>query len=152
MPAEGLSSAQAALATILEGQSATAGLAWFREQGGHVANQVWYGLRSTLEASISEREGIYAEPQHLRPTAQQITQMQTRDAKGYMQQVEVLVRQKGSTDIISVPYTSIGRQLRSRQAIVREALDIYSGDNAEKYGQVVLGAVYTGTYEAVPAE
>jgi hypothetical protein len=144
--------ANAALASILQGLSATQGLNWFRSIGGHVGNETWYQLRGQVEASIALREGIYNEPQHLRPTAQEIQTMQTKGARGYIQQVEVLVRAKGSTDVISVPYSSQGKTLRSRQAIVREAISVYGGENAKKYGQTVLGAVYTGTYELAPQE
>lgn len=144
--------ANAALASILEGKTASAGLSWFRSIGGHIANQTWYHLRGQLEASIAAREGIYNEPQHLRPTAEQIHKWDTQTARGYIQQVEVLVHPKGSTEVISVPYSSQGKILRSRQAIIREALSIYGGENASKYEQRVLGAVYTGTYQLAPRE
>jgi hypothetical protein len=142
--------AQFALASILQGQSANAGLSAFRQSGGHVANETWYRLRGELEAMVAAREGIYNEPQHLRPTAQEIQQWSTTNAKGYVQQVEVLVRERETNTVISVPYSAMSNLLRSRQAIVREALSVYSDSNAEKYNQQILGAVYTGTYQAVP--
>ena len=144
--------ASAALASVLEGMSATQGLRWFRSIGGHVATQTWYAARAHIEATISAREGIYNEEQRLRPTASEIIKWSTPSARGYVQKVEVLVRERATNAVISAPYSSMGKRLRSRQAIVREALSIYSGDQAEKYGQQILGAVYTGTYQAVPME
>lgn len=152
MPTGSLPPANAALNSILQGLSATAGLSWYRSLGGRISNQIWYQLRGELEASLAAREGIYDEPQHLRPTQESIRQWTTSKARGYIQQVEVLVHERDTGQVVSVPYSSMGRTLRSRAAIVREALDIYSGSNAEKYGQRVLGAIYTGTYQAVPLE
>jgi hypothetical protein len=99
---------------------------------------------------MAAREGVYNEPQHLRPTAAEIQQWSTTNAKGYVQQVEVLVRERETNTVISVPYSSMGQILRSRQAVVREALGVYSDSNAQKYNQQILGAVYTGTYQAIP--
>lgn len=150
MPTENPVPAQFALQSVLEGLSARAGLRAFRESGGRVGNSTWFQLRGEMERMVSDREGVYNEPQRLRPVASEIQQWTTQRAKGYFQQVEVLVRERATGTVISVPYTSISRNLRSRNAIIKEALDVYSDDNAQKYNQVILGAVYSGTFQAVP--
>lgn len=150
MPTENPVPAQFALQSVLEGLSARAGLRAFREAGGRVGNSTWFQLRGEVERTVSAREGIYNEPQRLRPVASEVQQWTTKGAKGYFQQVEVLVRERATGTVISVPYTSVGRNLRSRNAIIKEALDVYSDDNAKKYNQSVLGAVYSGTFQAVP--
>jgi len=146
------SAAQWALYAIQQGWSATAGLDRFRAEGGHIANATWYRLTGELQRTISDRQDIYSQNVNLRPTASEIRTWTTSKARGYIQQVEVLVRDKATGEIISVPYSGLGRSLRSRRAVINEALSVYSDENAERYGQQVLGAVYTGTYEAVPAE
>lgn len=150
MEGEPVSAAQFALDAILQGYSARAGLSAFREAGGHVASQTWFKLTGELQASLADREGIYNEPTHLRPVASEIRTWTTAKARGYIQQVEVLVRDKGSGEIISVPFSVHGRTLVSRRVAMNQALDVYSDDNAERYGQQILGAIYTGTYEARP--
>ena len=150
MPTDNPVPAQFALQSVLEGLSARVALAAFRAAGGHVASQTWFQLRGEMERMVSAREGIYSEPQHLVPTANEIQQWTTKNAKGYIQQVEVLVRERDTGTVISVPYSSISSSLRSRQSVVEEALNIYSDDNAKKYNQQVLGAVYSGTFQAVP--
>jgi len=150
MPTDNPVPATWALQSVLEGLSASAALREYRAAGGHVASQTWYQLRGQMESFVSEREGIYNEPQHLRPTSAEIQTWTTSKASGYVQQVEVLVRERETGQIVSVPYSAVSNKLRSRQAIVRAALDIYSDDNAKKYNQQVLGAVYTGTFQAVP--
>ena len=141
-----------ALQGVQEGLSASAALRDFRAAGGHVADSTWYKVYGEVAAQISLREGIYDEPQNLRPVASEIQQWTTVRATGYVQQVEVLVRDRGTGEIISVPYSSMGKTLRSRRAVIAEALDVYSDENAEKYNQQILGAVYTGTYAASPGE
>jgi hypothetical protein len=140
-----------ALQAVQAGLSARAGLREFREAGGHVGDSTWYKVYGEVAAHISLREGIYSEPQNLRPVASEIQQWTTSKATGYIQQIEVLVRERGTGEIISVPYSAMGRTLRSRRNIINEALNVYSDENAQKYNQQILGAVYTGTYQAVPA-
>ena len=62
----------------------------------------------------------------------------------------MLARDRDTGEVISIPFSLTGRTLRSRHAVLKEALSIYSDDNAKRYNQQILGAVYTGTYEAVP--
>jgi|SRR6266702_8422299 len=147
---EDLSIAQWALAAIQDGLSANAGLQQFREQGGHVATQTWFRVTAELQASLAGREGVYDEPTNRIPTAGEIQHWTTQTAKGYIQQVEVLARDRDTGEVISIPFSLTGRTLRSRHAALKEALSIYSDDNAKRYNQQILGAVYTGTYQAVP--
>jgi hypothetical protein len=100
---------------------------------------------------LAMREGIYNEPQHLRPVAGEISTWTTAKAKGFIQQVEVLVRDRASGEIVSVPFSLQGRSLVSRRSAIKAALSVYSDENAVKYDQQILGAVYTGTYQAIPA-
>jgi len=151
MPTDDFNIAQWALQAVQGGLSARQGLAEFREAGGRVANQTWYRVTGEIQATLAAREGIYDEPLNLRPVAQEIQTWTTAKARGYIQQVEVLVREKATGQIISVPFSVQGRSLVSRRNAIRQALDVYSDDNAKRYNQQILGAVYTGTYEARPA-
>lgn len=99
---------------------------------------------------LASKEGIYDEPVDLVPAAEHIQTWTTSKARGFIQQVEVLARDKATGEIISVPFSVSGRSLVSRREAVNQALDVYTSDNAEKYDQAILGAVYTGTFEAVP--
>jgi hypothetical protein len=139
-----------ALDAIMSGLSAREGLRQFRESGGHVASGTWFKLTGQLQAMLAEREGVYNEPVNRRPVASEIKTWSTAKAKGYIQQVEVLVKDRASGEIISVPFSVTGRSLASRRSVVNKALDIYSDDNAQRYNQQILGAVYTGTYQATP--
>ncbi len=151
MATSNYNAAEWALASQLDGKSARQGLSDYRSRGGKIASQTWYHLVGEIQAMLSSREGIYDEPVNLRPVASEIQTWTTAKAKGYIQQVEVLVRERSTGQIISVPFSVNGRTLVSRRNAILQALTVYSDDNAEKYDQQVLGAVYTGTYEARPA-
>ena len=144
--------AQWALQAVQEGLSARAGLSAFREAGGHVQDSTWFKVYSEVAATVSLREGIYNEPQNLRPVAAEIQPWTTIKASGYVQQVEVLVRDRGTGEIISIPYSAMGRSLQSRRAVIAKALEVYGQEGHSGPPQTILGAVYTGTYQAVPSE
>jgi hypothetical protein len=152
MPTNDLNAAQFALAAVQEGLSARAGLGAYRESGGKIANETWYRLVGEIQASLADREGIYDEPIDEVPYAHQIKTWTTAKAKGYIQQVEVIVREKSTGQIISVPFSVTGHKLVTRRQAMQQALDIYSDENAQKYDQQILGAVYSGTYHARPKE
>jgi hypothetical protein len=140
----------AALDAILSGYSARAGLAAYRQSGGRVATGTWYKLTGELQAMLAAREGIYDEPINRRPVASEIQRWDTAKAKGYIQQVEVLVRDRSTGEIMSIPFSVTGRTLVARSTALAKALEVYGGENLKKYPQQLLGAVYTGTYQAVP--
>jgi hypothetical protein len=152
MSTDSLNAAQWALLAIQEGWSASAGLDRFRAEGGHIANASWYKLTGEIQSSLQNRAGQYNEPLNLRPVGAEIKTWTTAKASGYIQQVEVLVREKATGEIISVPFSVTGRALVSRRNALQQALSVYSDDNAKKYNQQVLGAVYSGTYQAIPSE
>jgi len=141
-----------ALDAIQKGLSAREGLQAFREAGGRIANQTWFKLTGELQAMLAEREGVLDEPHNRIPTASEIKRWGTTNAKGFIQQVEVLARDRETGQIISIPFSHTAKTLRSRRAVLKDALSVYSDDNAQRYNQSILGAVYTGTYEAVPEE
>jgi len=134
------------------GLSATQGLYAYRGSGGHIGNQSWYRLWGELQAIQARVGQEFGAQQNLRPTANEIQTWTTSKARGYVQQVEIIAREKATGTLISIPYTSISSTLRSRESVVREALDVYSDDNAAKYNQAILTGIYTGTYQAAPNE
>jgi len=152
MPVGDLSPAQWALLAVEDGWSATAGLDRFRAEGGAIRNDTWYRMYSEIKTSLAGRAGTYNEPVNRIPTASEVKQWTTAHAKGYIQQVEVLVRDKTTGEVYSAPFSLAGKTLRSRAAVLKHALEQYTGDSEEKYAQKVLGAIYTGTYQMIPNE
>ncbi len=141
-----------ALGAILAGQSASEGLRLFRQAGGRIADRTWYRLTGELQAMLARREGIYDEPLNRRPIATEIQTWEKWRGRGYIQQVEVLVRDRDTGEIISVPYSHMTRALVSRKQAIRHALTNITPEGTDGDKQQILGAVYSGTYQGAMTE
>ena len=139
----------AVLDALNEGKSATAGLAAYRAAGGEVRTQTWYRLHGEVQSALAGRISEASAPLNRRPTGDEVTTWTTRNAAGYLQQIEVLVRDRQTGEVMAKPYSVTGDTMRSRGAAISEALDAYMG-NADQYEEQVLGAVHVGAYELVP--
>jgi hypothetical protein len=142
----------AAMGSILSGQSASAGLRSFRLAGGRIASQTWFHLTGELQAMLARREGVYDEPVNRRPTADQIETWDKWKGKGYIQQVEVLVRDRDTQQIISIPFSHLTRILKSRKSVIQDALATITPEGTDGDKQQILGAVYAGTYQGAQTE
>ncbi len=142
----------AALGAILSGMSATRGLAYFRSLGGRIADRTWYRLTGELQAMLARREGIYNEPLHRRPVAEEIETWEKFRGRGFVQQVEVIVRDRDTNEILSVPFSHVTRRLVSRKEVIRDALTTITPEGTDGDRQQILGAVYTGTYQGLQEE
>jgi hypothetical protein len=79
--------------------------------------------------------------------------MTTKRRTGYLQTVEVYTRVKG-TDIVSVrPFMFTTDTLMTRGNAVTQALTLMQqGVDEDRYEEVLLGGVYTGTRRMAPGE
>lgn len=152
MPDGGISPAQWAWMAIQEGWSATRGLREFRAAGGHLADSTWHRLYAEIKNSVATITEKLGQGIGRVPVASEIQIWETASAKGYIQQVEVLIRDRATNEIISIPFSLSGKTLRSRNTALKAALDTYRPDSVSGEGQQILGAVYTGTYEMRPKE
>lgn len=150
MATDGLSPAQWALLAVESGWSARAGLERFRAEGGHIRDATWNRLTAEIRSNISGRAVKYSEPVNRIPVAAEIKRWETTNARGYIQQVEVLVRDKATGLVMSRPFSLASKTLVSRNTALKKALETYGGDNEGNYPEVILGAVYSGTYQMVP--
>ena len=143
----------AVLDSIATGQSASAGLAAYRAAGGEVRTQTWYRLHGEVQASLAGRIQEAAAPLNRRPTGEEVQTMSTTSAKGYLQQIEVLVRNRGTGEVEAKPFSVTGDQLISRGNAISQALDAFAGGVEEgSFEEQVLGAVHVGAYQMVPSE
>lgn len=143
----------AVLDAIASGQSASSSLAAYRAAGGEVRTQTWYRLHGEVQASLGDRISEAAAPLNRRPTGDEVQTMSTRTASGFLQQVEVLVRNRQTGEVEAKPFSVTGDRLVSRGAAVSQALDTFAAGVEEgNYSEQVLGAVHVGAYELVPEE
>lgn len=141
----------AVLDAIGSGQSASASLKGYRAAGGEVRTQTWYRLFGEVQGALGNRLSEASAPLHRRPAQEEVTQWSTRNAAGFLQQVEVLVRDRATGEVSARPFSVTGDQLRSRGSVISEALDVFAGGVEDgPYEEQILGAVHVGAYELVP--
>lgn len=132
-------------------QSASASLKAYRAAGGEVRTQTWYRLFGEVQGALGNRISEATAPLNRRPTAEETTTWSTRNAAGFLQQVEVLVRDRDTGEVSARPFSVTGPRLQSRGAVISQALDVFdSGVEEGSFSEQILGAVHVGAYELVP--
>lgn len=139
----------AAIRAVREGLSARAGLSAFRGGGGSIRDATWFRAYSEAKSAVAGRERELAAPQNRAPSREELQTWTTRGAAGILQQVEVFVRDLATGEVVPIPYSVTSDAGVSRQIAIGEALGAIA-DEAEGYGQVVLGAAHVGAFEMVP--
>lgn len=142
----------AAISSIKQGLSANEGLKQFRAAGGHVGRSAWLALRAEVGAALAKRPAEMAANLASVPVGTEVSTFSTVKASGVIQQVEVLYRVKGTDAVVNRPFSVKGQQMIARQDAIQAALDQMSASQQQDLyeEQVILGAVYVGSYELVP--
>lgn len=140
----------AAVRTVREGLSARGGLSAYREAGGEIRDATWYRMVSEARAAIAGRERAASAPLNRRPAGDEITTWNVPKARGYIQQVEVAVRDRDTGQVLMLPYSVRGDRLITNQDAIDEALAHYTPEGTDGERQVILGALPVGTYRLSP--
>lgn len=134
-----------------EGLSASAGLGAYRDAGGEVRTQSWYRLWGEARAAVADKLDEATAPLNRRPSAHEVQEWTTTNATGFLQQVEVFVRDRITGEVVAKPFSVTGEHLISRGNAISQALDHFS-ENQEDYDETVLGAVHVGAYQMTPGQ
>lgn len=138
--------------SIKLGLSANEGLRQFRAGGGHIGRSAWLALRAEAGTALAARPAEMAAPLNSIPTNIDTLRFQNGSKTGFIQQVELLIREKGTDVVTNRPFAIRTDALMTRAEAMAKAMDIFA-QNTDQYEQgssVQLGAVYTGTYQLVP--
>lgn len=113
----------------------------------------WERSVGEARAALANRASEVTMPLNRRPVAGEWATMTTKKASGFMQHVDVWVRDRDTGLIESRPYTIKTDTLRSRQSVVREAQLRFQAAidaNPNDYPEDIMAVQYTGTYQLVP--
>lgn len=143
----------AAIRTLKDKIGTWAGFDRYSEYDPDVTREEWAAAIGQARAALANRTEEITKPLNRRPVGSEITPMPTKGPRGYLQQIEVYVRDK-DTGLIDTRYYTVKTQtLRSRQFIVNEALRKYQeaiDANPGDYPEEILGAAYIGTHQMTP--
>lgn len=144
----------AAIKTVKNGMSGRAGLAAARAGGVKIQDATWFRMVGEVRASLSSQIHEVTKPLNRKPLGDEIKTMTSRKATGFIQYVDIMVKDRDTGLTALRPYAVRVKELRSRQSIVKEALTRFVSainDNPSDYDEQVLGAVYTATYQMNPS-
>lgn len=136
---------------LREGYSARQALRAYREAGGRVGNETWFRAWGAVARGIADRQTVALAPLNRRPTGEEISPFETKSQRGFLYQVEIQVRSRGSSEV----WTTWGSYRTSKLLPYGEALSgaiDHFADKADEYGEVVLGGYVTNVFEMEPGE
>lgn len=143
----------AAIRTIKDKIGTWVGYDKYSEYDPDISRTDWAEAIGQARAALQNRTEELVRPLNRRPVAAEITPMMTRGPKGYLQQIEVYVRDRDTGLVDSRYYTVKTQTLRSRQFIVNEGLERYQAAidaNPGDYPEEIVGAAYIGTHQMIP--
>lgn len=143
----------AAVRTVKSGLSGRAGLAQARAAGIRIQDSTWFRMVGEVRSSLSDQINEVTRPLNRRPLSDEIHVMSTAKATGYLQHLDIMVKDR-NTGLVSLrPYSLKVRDTLSRATVLKRGLAAFINainDRPDDYDEQVLGAVYTGTTQMVP--
>jgi hypothetical protein len=149
-----------AFRTVAEGLSARAGLRMAREAGMAVRDATWFRMVGQVRTHYAQSIAEVDRPLNRRPYASEVTPLTSKLAKGYIQYVDLFVRDIDSGVVKVRPQAVRTSRLMSREAVVDVAVQRYrkavdrSRIAPASWGtdprEVVEGGIYTATQQFIP--
>lgn len=145
--------AWAAIRTVKERIGTWKGFERYREIDPTITREQWSTAIGDARAALAGKVLEITKSLNRLPTPNEMTPYHVVKSSGYMQQVEVFVKDR-DTGLIETRFWSLKTDtLRSRGWAVNKAIDAYTTatqENPEDYPEEILGAVYTGTRILTP--
>lgn len=143
----------AAIRTIKDRIGTWAGFDKYSEFDADITREEWAEAIGEARAIIASRNSELTRPLNRRPSGPgEIDTYSVKKGTGYIQQVEIFVKDR-DTGLTETRHMLVKTQtLRSRQSIVNEALTKFRAEAAARpddYPEDILGAQYVGTRELV---
>lgn len=136
---------------VRQGLSGRAGLAEFRANGGSIRDSVWFSLYSQQKAVVDRVGAEITAPLNAVPVAAEIEPMTTKRATGFLQTMDIYTRLKGTDIVVTRPFMLTTDTLMSRGDALSQAMTtMQQAVDEERYEEVLLGGVYTGTRIMTP--
>ena len=148
-----ISAVTVAVRAVKSGMTARAGLIAARAAGVAIRDATWFRIVGEVQRSLTNQIDEATRPLNRRPLGAEISTLTTKVATGYIQYVDVFVRDRESGAVSMRPFAVRTAPLLTRQAVIKKALNAFQTFTTgpePSYPEQVLGAAYTATYRAVP--
>lgn len=144
----------AAIRTVKDRVGTWKGYEQYRVLDPSITREQWASTVAQARAAIANRTDEITRPLNRRPTAAEVTLYASKKASGYLQQLQIFVRDRDTGLIETRHYNIRSDTLRSRQTIIAEGMSRYQSaaeSDPENYPEDVLGAIYVGTHSMQPS-
>lgn len=121
----------------------------FHEAGGQMRRADFLALVRGIREELQNQTLGYDRRGDRRPYRREIGFLYAATGGGFIQYVDVWVKNHETGEIYPRPYGLKVDDLLPHDDVIETALDRYS-QHAEGYGETILGASYMATYEIVP--
>lgn len=140
-----------AIQAVKQGLSANKFIQALRDAGIGVARGTGLRIFAQAKEDLAAQGLEITRPLDRRPLVHEIKAYETKVQSGYMQYVDVYVKDRATGEVFPAPYGIRTDTLLTRADTIATALQRYA-EHAEMYGQQILGATYTSTYLFAPSE
>ena len=113
-----------------------------------ITREGWATAIGQARAALSNRVGELSRPLNRRPVAGEMTVYRSKSATGFMQYIDVYVKDRETGLITAQPWALRTNTLISRQSAINQGLARYEAATLPEgtfEGEVVVGASYAGT-------
>lgn len=134
---------------VQQGMSANAGLAWARTFGVAIRRARWLEMYGQARNAAANNAMEPARPLNRKPLSYEISTMQTKNARGWIQYVEVYTFDRIAGITSSRPFAVRSQTLQTRNKVIEKALSHFLeaiGPEGNYSNESILGAAYTATY------
>lgn len=143
----------AAMRTVRSRVGTWRGYETVTQQVPEVTRADWATAIGNARAALVNRVAELTRPLNRRPTPAETITYNTVRQSGFLQQIEIFVRDRDTGLIESRPYSVRTNTLMSRQRVVNvgvQAFTMAAALSPDDYPEEVLGAAYAGTFEMIP--
>lgn len=145
----------AAIRTVKSKIGTWVGFDRYSEIDPSISRQQWATAVGQARAALANRVGEITRPLNRRPVQGEITAYTSRTASGFMQYVDIYVRDRETGVVTPRPWAIRTDSLMSRQAVINQGLSRFEASTLPEgtfEGEVIVGAAYAGTVQFFPEE
>lgn len=140
---------QFAISAVKANLSANEALRQLQAAGAGIRRADYLAVHREARAELAINAKAYDRAGNRRPYVSETLAIETTTATGFLQHVDIWVRDNETGEIYARTYSIRTDELMTHDDAIETALDRYEG-HAERYGHTILGAAYSATYTYVP--
>jgi hypothetical protein len=134
-----------------EGETPTAGLAIYREAGGHIQDSRWFAMYRQVADTYADRPAMLGLDPFSLPGPEQYVEWRMGQGGQYATQVQIQILDRDTGDWLTKQFTYVTDQPHTAAEAERDAWDQFDPLNTgADYNEVMMGAVAVTFAQTIP--